>query len=122
MRTSLFSRLGLAVGGAAVMAILGGVTPAQASTSGADTFPPPCHIVSNVTKSGNTVYAEFVSVCDDGETVDLPVNLQRKNPVTGQFVTIASGNGFASHVCTGSASITYRKTPSPAVTRTINCT
>jgi len=51
------------------------------------------------------------SVCDDG-IFGLPVRLQQKNPSTGTFVTVASGDeGVALYQCTGTARRDYRTLP-----------
>lgn len=116
MRSSLLRRVGLAVAGTA--AALASTVALVAPAAQAD-FPPPCHIASSISQQGNTMVGTRVSVCDDGN-FDLPVKLQKMNPSTGAFVTVASGEGFARYQCTGTAFSTYR-IPQPFFTKSARC-
>ena len=54
------------------------------------------------------VVAEKYRICDDGTERPNPVSIQRQNPTTLVWTTVASGNGVASYHCQGTATRRYR--------------
>lgn len=57
------------------------------------------------------VVAEAYRVCDDGTEPGVAVKIQRQNPTTGLWTTVASGVGSASYQCQGTATRRYRSVP-----------
>jgi hypothetical protein len=119
MRKTLISRLGLAVGGAAVMAVLGSAAPAQASAAPASEpaaakaqSAASCHVDAGVARSGNIVQAwRFLTCFPNTEPSAAPVSLYQTIPSTGQKFLVASGEGVVTYVCTGSATRKYSSNP-----------
>jgi hypothetical protein len=58
--------------------------------------------------TGSHVYSEKYRFCEGGGVIPLNAFVQQKNPVTGQWVTVASRPGFAAYRCNGSATRWYR--------------
>lgn len=79
------------------------VSPAQASgltnCSG---------VVGGIEYTSGYVVAEKYRICDDGTERPNPVSIQRQNPTTLVWTTVASGNGVASYHCQGTATRRYR--------------
>ena len=62
------------------------------------------------------VVAEKYRICDDGTERPNPVTIQRQNPTTLVWTTVASGSGVTSYKCQGTATRRYRMTTSGAGT------
>ena len=58
--------------------------------------------------AGGYVVGEKFRICSDGTERPNPVTIQRQNPATLAWTTVATGSGVASYKCQGSATRRFR--------------
>ncbi len=86
--------------------LVAGVAAAQPAMAGALTD---CSaVVSGLEYAGGYVVGEKYRICDDGTERPNPVTIQRQNPATLAWTTVATGSGDASYKCQGSATRRFR--------------
>jgi len=70
--------------------------------------------IGTIEYTAGYVAAEAFRVCEDGTEPELTVSIQRQNPSTGSWTTVATGHGHTSYKCQGTASRRYRVVPGGA--------
>lgn len=119
MNTSRLRRLSLtALTGLAVTGLTAG--PAMAATGGAHsgTF---CQTFTVLSSGNGIVSADRWVQCGQTDPVPAPTTLQRQNPTTGAWTTLATGDGAAWYACQGTAARKYRAKEAPTKIRTFAC-
>ena len=84
--------------------------------------PPPCFTEHDLLKVGNSVRAYSYRSCADEPPAPLGVSLQRRDPATGNWNTVAQGIGEAQFNCFGTGLRTFRHAKAPSLTLKANCT
>jgi hypothetical protein len=86
----------LAMGAGTVMAVAG---PAQAA--------PDCYIIKNIQHASNTIFAESNVYCESTmQETPRYIEIMRQG-AGGAWITLASGMGYISYNCVGTATTTY---------------
>jgi hypothetical protein len=86
--------------GAAGM-VVGVAAPAQAAQ------PPGCYTTHWMELDGTQLSADFERYCDNSHSL-LPVQIQQQDPATGAWHVVATGTGWATYNCVGTAPHEYQ--------------
>jgi cell wall assembly regulator SMI1 len=102
-----------------VAAVLTAAPPAQAAPAGP---PPLCFTEYDLLTFPGSVRAYAYRSCDDEPPTGLAVSLQRFDPASGVWRTVAQGIGEARFSCFGTGQRVYRNAKQTSLKVTVNCT
>ncbi|MET0417416.1 MAG: hypothetical protein ABW022_15500 [Actinoplanes sp.] len=88
----------------------------------AQAAPPLCITEHDLLRVGNSIRAYSYRYCDDQPPIPMSVSLQRLNPATGGWPSVAQGMGVAKFTCFGTGVRTYRHAKVHTLTLTEPCT
>jgi hypothetical protein len=110
----LITALALTAGAAGVALV-----PAQAATAGP---PPLCSREYDLQKFPASIRAYGFRDCEGQPAQPVAVSIQRFDPASGTWKTVAVGSGEAKFNCFGTEKRTYRHAQQPDLKITANCT
>jgi len=117
MRSVLSKTILTAAGALATLGVA--AAPAAAAVPGTSALPI-CFKINLLSFGNGAVSAERYMDCGMVDPILLSTTIERED-VAGTWVTVASGVGFATHQCDGSALRTYRIKEVPSKVRTLPC-